>query len=119
MQATMIERKRTNVSRPLPAEDAAFVQAEAKLRHLLGSLDRLAAHNPSEGSADRLIDEACAVSDWIRRSEPRSLVGAAAKLRTLLHPELGIEFAFHPDEDASSLRQVLAVIDRALGDRRS
>jgi hypothetical protein len=97
--------------------DADFIAAEAKLAHLLKALDRIAKRGPSEGPGERLIDEACATFDWIRRTEPHSLVGAAVKLRTLLHPEVGIEFAFHPDDDPGTLRQVLNVIDRELVSR--
>jgi hypothetical protein len=104
---TSIVAKRCNAP-----DDAAFLQAEAKLTHLLTALDRLADRDPTESEGERLIDEACGVFDWIRQTEPATLAGAAVKLRTLLHPELGIEFTFHPDDDPESLRQVLAVIDR-------
>jgi hypothetical protein len=96
--------------------DLAFLHAEAKLAQLLKSLDRVASLG-SEGTDDRLIDEASATCDWIRRAEPRTLVGAAVKLRMLLDPKLGIELAFDPDDDPGSLRQVLAVIDRELQSR--
>ncbi|HUK58055.1 MAG TPA: hypothetical protein VLV50_02400 [Stellaceae bacterium] len=108
---TSIVAKRHNA-----ATDQAFLHAAAKLAGLQKSLTHLAGRG-SERLDDRLIDEACATCDWIRRAEPQSLVGAAVKLRMLLDPELGIESAFQPDEDSGSLRQVLAVIDRELRGR--
>ncbi len=99
-----------------PVTDVAFLLAEAKLDQLRRSLDRVASRG-CEGPDDRLIDEASATCDWIRRSEPQTLIGAAVKLRMLLDPKLGIELAFDPDDDPGALRQVLAVIDRELQSR--
>ena len=41
---------------------------------------------------------------------PGSLAGCAVKLRTLLHPDIGIETGNH-EYDLPSLRQILAAIE--------
>jgi hypothetical protein len=107
--------KPANASHHAGAKDAAFLRAEAKLRALLNALDHATERHTDEGTGERLIDDACATYHWIRKTAPESLVGAAVKLRTLLHQELGMEFAFHPDDDPNALRQVLAVVERELG----
>lgn len=115
MHTTSITAKRTNASHHVRANDAAFLHAETKLRVLLKALDRTTEQHADEGTGERLIDDACATYHWIRKTAPESLVGAAVKLRTLLDQEIGMEFAFHPDDDPNALRQVLAVVERELG----
>jgi hypothetical protein len=92
--------------------DAALLRAEAKVVNLLVSLACL--DEPDlPASEHRLIDELCATIEWIRTTEPQSLVGAAVKLRVLLHPDLGTG-PQSPEETALPLRQVLKVIEGEL-----
>jgi hypothetical protein len=114
MHTTSITAKRLNGPQHARGKDAAFLHAEAKLKALLQALDPATERHTDAEAGERLIDEACVTYHWIRKTAPESLVGAAVKLRTLLHPELGIEFAFHPDDDPDALRQVLAVVEREL-----
>jgi hypothetical protein len=115
MRPISITAKRANASHHACVQDVAFLQAEAKLRALMKALDRAAERHNDVGTGARLIDDACATYHWIRKTAPESLVGAAVKLRTLLHPELGMEFTFHPDDDPNALLQVLAIVERELG----
>jgi hypothetical protein len=50
--------------------------------------------------------------EQIARSAPASLAGCAAKLRVLLHHEIGIETHALSEDDLASLRQILAFVER-------
>jgi hypothetical protein len=63
---------------------------------------------------DPILDEIGKRAGTIYNTPPSTLIGAAVKLRMVLHPELGIE------EDESSeiviaLREVLALVEREIG----
>lgn len=71
----------------------------------------LRAADADEKSIDPVFDRWMATMDRIAMTPPASLAGCAVKLRTLWHPEIGIE-AGDNEHDLPSLRQVLALIEQ-------
>ncbi len=93
--------------------DAVLLAAE---REWLESLARADAQLKIDAAdMEPILDEIGKQAGTIHKTPPSTLIGAAVKLRVALHPELGIE------EDESSeiviaLRQVLALIEREIGE---
>jgi hypothetical protein len=90
--------------------DTHLLRAETRVAGLLVALARLQKGDCDIGAEHRLIDQLCATLDWIRRAKPESLIGAAVKLRALLHLDLGS--ACDPGDARMSLQEVLAVVER-------
>jgi hypothetical protein len=99
-------------ARAAQSADAALVRAETRVINLLALLTLMSETERLAGAEHRVIDDLCATVEWIRNAEPESLLGAAVKLRVLLHPE--IADAHSPDDDRASLRQVLGALEKEL-----
>lgn len=105
MQARPTMLKRRDV-------DAALVRAEMKVTNLIAALAGVSEAEMVPETEARIIDDLCATIEWIRKTEPESLAGAAVKLRVLLHPDLGFSAPRLAEEDAVPLRQVLKALER-------
>ena len=82
--------------------DAVLLLAEQRLAELLRQTD----------SPDSLNAEICALYRLISRTAPATLLGAAVKLRLLLHQELGIAAIEVGRDDLISLRQIADLLER-------
>lgn len=89
--------------------DAVLLQAE---REVVVLLDRIRS-DYSNPACDAMLDRVFALDKTIAQTPPTSLAGAAAKLRRLLDPELGIATG-EGVGDVESLTQVLAVVEQTL-----
>jgi hypothetical protein len=100
--------------RGAPDNDAMLLAAE---RELLESLARADAQRKTDGRdrfMEPILEEIGKQVGTVYKTPPSTLVGVAVKLRTAIHPELGIE-EDQNSEIVIALRQVLALIDREIG----
>jgi hypothetical protein len=91
--------------------DAALIRAEAEIAACLQQANALGdAGEPFAVRADDL-------DRFIAAEPPRTLAGAAVKLRRLLDPEMGIRVGTN-ELDTVSLAQVLALLNGLIGSPR-
>ena len=92
--------------------DAELIEAEQEFRQLEARIAELRAADADEDSVIQpVFDRWMSLMDRIADTPPASLAGCAIKLRTLLHPEIGMESGDN-EHDLPSLRQVLAFLER-------
>jgi hypothetical protein len=92
--------------------DAELIEAEREFRQLEAQIAALRAAGADEDTEiDPVFLQWMAVMERIAVTPAASIAGAAVKLRTLLHPDVGIETRDH-EHDVPSLRQILAVIEQ-------
>jgi hypothetical protein len=91
------------------AGDSALIRAEAAIALYLRRADAL-----PEGEAAPLLIRADRLDRFIATKAPRTLVGAAVKLRRLLDPETGLRIGGNA-LDVIALAQVLALLTRVIG----
>jgi hypothetical protein len=92
--------------------DARLLEAERELLEWLARADAQRKVDASDRFMEPIWDEIGKWAETIYKTPASTLMGAAVKLRAVIHPDVGIE------EDADSenlraLREVLALVDRA------
>jgi hypothetical protein len=98
----------------LARADAELIEAEAEFQQLEAQVAALHAADAADAVVDPVFKQWMDTMDRIADTPAASIAGAALKLRTLLHPDVGIEVGDGP-RDFASLRQILAVLEREAG----
>ena len=97
----------------LPGSDERLLTAEEALDHCLARAQVQQEIDAADRLMEPLLDEIGRIAETIHNTPPSTLVGAAVKLRLLLHPLLGIE-----DDESSELRialqQILDCVEQSL-----
>lgn len=108
---SIVYSKHIGVSKPYgSARDAGLIDAEAEIARLLDRAGRM----PSDEASAALLFEVDRLDRAIATTPPRTLGGAAVKLRRLLDPETGMAVGANPSE-ITALAQVLALLERRAG----
>ena len=91
--------------------DAALLAAEREFRRWVAE----AGTEEDDDARGRLLGKSSLQRDFMAETPATTLVGAAAKMRVLLDPDVGIESGAGGN-DLPILRDVLALLERLAGD---
>jgi hypothetical protein len=96
----------------LTRADAELIEAEQEFCQLEARIAELRAAEADEDIVIQpVFNRWMGLMERIAATPPATLAGCAVKLRTLLHPDVGMELSGN-EHDLPSLRQVLAFIER-------
>jgi hypothetical protein len=97
--------------------DARLLDAECELLEWLARADAQRKVDASNSFMEPIWNEIGKWAETIHKTPVSTLIGAAVKLRAVLHPDVGIEDDAD-SENLRALREVLLLIDRAIYVRR-
>jgi hypothetical protein len=93
-------------------DDNKLLAAERELLKWLARADAQKKIDASNRFMEPIWDEIGKWAETIYKTPASTLIGAAVKLRAVLHPDIGIEDD-EASEDLRALREVLLLVDRA------